>query len=90
MVEGTWKPFWMSLRLLCLSRCELRRMPYFPRWEQVGWSSHAPEREIHDTRLLSDPSAPPFWTSLGVRLAWYRADGYGHPVPGCAPGGRAG
>ena len=49
-----------------------------------------PEREIHDTRLLSDPSAPPFCTSLGVRLAWYRADGYGHPVPGCAPGGRAG
>ena len=44
--------------------------------------------EIHDTRLLSDPSALPSCTSLGVWLAWYRADG--HPLPGRAPGCRAG
>jgi hypothetical protein len=44
--------------------------------------------EIHDTRLLSDPSALPSCTSLGVWLAWYRADG--HPLPGRAPRCRAG
>ena len=38
----------------------------------VRWSSHVLEREIHDTRLLSDPSAPPFCTSPGVGLAWDR------------------
>ena len=44
-----------------------------------------PEREIDDTRLLSDPAAPPSCRRTDVWLTWYCAHGHGHSVPGRAP-----
>ena len=44
-----------------------------------------PAREIQDTRLLSDLSTPPSCRRTDVWLPWYRANGYGHSVPGRAP-----
>jgi len=49
-----------------------------------------PEREIHDTHLLSDLSTLPSCTPPGVWLAWYRAHGHGDSLPGRAPRRRTG
>ena len=42
-----------------------------------------PAREIHDTRLPSDPVALPSCTLPSVSLAWYRAHGHGYALPPC-------
>jgi hypothetical protein len=49
-----------------------------------------PAREIHDTRLPSELSPPPFCIPSDVWVAWYRADGHGDSLPGRALGRRTG